>query len=412
MTRLLLLTHYWPPEYGPDQAILSENMAYLQRAGVDVTVVAAQPSYPTGIVPPRYRNRLLVDEQINGIRTLRTWTYSGDRTQLRKRLANEASFAASCFLALRKLRGRYDIVLTVVPTQAITVSGWLLSLVLRARYAMYVMDLMPEAAVSLGMIRDQRIIKVLRAISRFCYRRASVIIAASEAFKRGVEAYGIDPQKVVCVPNGIDTDLFRPVPADQSIRARLHLGVRFVAIYAGTHGFSHDLDSLLAIAHTLQREGDDSIALVLVGDGSDKGRVQQRARELRLTTMHFLDPVPREQLPAVLAAADVDLITFRRIDVNRGVIPIKMYDGMACGKPIVLAIEGEARTILERAQAGITTDPENPEQILAALRTLQADKALAARFGDNGRRYAVEHYSRDRCAEVLRQALEMPLPRS
>jgi colanic acid biosynthesis glycosyl transferase WcaI len=403
--KVLLLTNYWPPEYGPDQAILFENMSYLRDHGVEVTVIAALPSYPTGIVAPEYRNRLLVAEEIGGMRTIRTWTYSGDRRKLKKRIANEVSFAASCFLALGIVRQRFDVVLTLTPPQETTLSGWLMSKLVRARYVLYVMDLMPEAAISLGMIENRTAIAALRALADFCYRRSAAIVASSEQFKRGVEAYGIPAERVMCVPNGIDTELFRPGDPDPSLRATLGLGSRFVAIYAGTHAYAHDLDSIVEVAARLQTEGDDSIAFVLVGGGSDKARVQQRAAAAGLRNVHFLDPVERERVPALLAAADVVLVTFRRLEVNRGVIPTKMYDAMACGRPLILGIEGEARDILVKSGGGIAIEPENPDRLLEALRHLQRDPAQAQELGAKARRYVEETYSREHCAELLYSVL-------
>lgn len=324
---------------------------------------------------------------------------------MKQRILNEVSFAASCFLALARLRGRFDLVLTLTPPQELTPAGWLLSRLLRARYALYVMDLMPEVAISLGMIRDRRAIAALRALAGFCYRRAVVTAASSEEFKRGVEAYGIAPADVVCVPNGIDTNLFRPTTPDPLLREEMGLGERFIALYAGTHGFSHDLDSILAAAEMAQGEGDESIAFVLIGDGSDKPRIRADAEARGLRNVYFHDPVERERLPSVIAVADAMLITFRRLSVNEGVIPIKLYDAMACAKPIVLAIAGEARAMFLQAEAGIAVEPSDPAGLLAALRTFQRDPEAARCSGENGRRFVEANYSRERCAEILRQAL-------
>jgi glycosyltransferase involved in cell wall biosynthesis len=241
---------------------------------------------------------------------------------------------------------------------------------------------------------------LLRRLARFGYHRASVILAASEGCRRGILAHGVAPDKVHFVPNGIDTELFQPLNACRRT-GQGHL----LALYAGSMSHAHDLDSILGAAQALQRDGDDSWRFLLVGAGLKQQALRRAVIELGLGNVSVQDPVPRERLPALLAAADVVLVTFRDIAITRGMIPTKLYDAMSCGRPVILGIAGEARHILEDADAGIVIAPEDPNQLLAALRRLEADPAGRARMGGNGRRYAVEHFARDRLARRIRDLL-------
>jgi glycosyltransferase involved in cell wall biosynthesis len=398
--RILLVTHYWPPEYGPDPPILHETALHLRALGAEVEVVAALPSYPTGRVPAPYRNRVLMHEETGGIPTTRSWTLSAPRERPLGRFANEISFDVSCLLASIRAKRPYDYVLAVTPPLTLIPSAWLLSKLLGSRYGLWVMDLHPEAAVSAGYIRGRHTAALLGRLARFGYRRASVIIAASEDCRRGILARGTAPDKVHFVPNGIDTELFRPVNACLR-RDPGHL----LAVYAGSMSHAHDLDSILGAARSLQREGDTSWRFLFVGAGLKQQALRRAVIGLGLRNVSVQDPVSRDQLPALLATADVVLVTFRDIAITRGMIPTKLYDAMSCGRPVILGMSGEARRIVEDADAGIVIPPEDPEELLAALRNLQASPARRARMGENGRRYAIEHFARDRLARRIRDLL-------
>lgn len=411
--RLLLVTHYWPPEYGPDPPILHENAKHLQAMGVEVDVVAALPSYPSGIVPRPYRNKLFMRENVGGVSTLRTWTFSGPRERGALRVANQVSFDVSCLLAAVPPWRRYDHVLAVTPPLTLIPSAWLLSRMLRARFSLQVMDLHPEAAVSAGLGHPY-LIPPLRGLARFGYEKARVIITASELIKEGVEAYGIEPRKVHFIPNGIDVNLFRPLDANSPVEGLPEKQAGSLwAVFAGTMGRAHDVESILQVASQLHHEGDPRWSFLLVGAGGQKRNIARSITERGLRNVKLMDPIPREHVPHLLARADAVLVTLRDIEISRMAIPTKMYDGMACGRPIILGTRGEARRVLMEADAGIAIEPEDAAGLLAALRRLQAAPLLGVRYGANGRRYAVEHYSRERCAArlhaLLSDAVE-PLP--
>lgn len=407
--KLLLVTHYWPPEYGPDPPILYETARYLQSKSIEVAVVAALPSYPSGIVPPEYRNTMFRWEDIGGVPTLRTWTYSGPRERTFSRVVNQLSFDASCLMGALPFQ-RYDWVVAVTPPLTLIPASWMLSKLLRARYMLHVMDLHPEAAVSVSFGKSSRMVPVLRQLARFGYARASAIVAASREIKAGIEKHGVPPAKVHFVPNGIDTKLFRPMEPEAEPDALVGPeDGSSLAVFAGTMGRTHDVESILRVSELLQREGRWDWRFLLVGAGGEKRRALQVVERQGLRNVRILDPIPREQLPRLLARADAVLVMMRNIDITRTMIPTKLYDAMACGRPVILGTEGEARRILEEAEAGIAIAPEDPSALLSALETLRADPSLGARLGKNGRQYALAHFARERCAEQLCAILEQNL---
>jgi glycosyltransferase involved in cell wall biosynthesis len=399
---VLFLTHYWPPEYGPDPPILHGNARVLQSLGAEVDVIAAMPSYPTGLVDPAHRGRVLAREVVDGVPTLRTWTLSGPRAKPPWRLANELSFDVSCLLGALPRR-RYDHVLAVTPPLTLIPAAWLLSRLFSARLSLHVMDLHPEAAIAVGRVRRPAFIAALRALAGFGYQEASVIVTVTASNKAAIEVLGVDPARVVWIPNGIDTRLFRPVPPDEAILARAR-GTR-LCVCAGTMSPQHDLDTILDVAERLQREGESGFRFLLLGTGTEKPRVARAIADRGLRDVWLDEPVPRERLPGVLAAADVVLVTLRDLELNRGVVATRLYDAMACGRPVIVGAHGEMARLVREADAGVAIEPENPAALLAAVRTLTTDPVRAGRCGDNGRRYAVEHFDRARCGARLHQAL-------
>jgi glycosyltransferase involved in cell wall biosynthesis len=167
---------------------------------------------------------------------------------------------------------------------------------------------------------------------------------------------------------------------------------------------AHGLDILLEAAQAL--ESNPSIVFLVVGEGADKERVKRLAVEKGLKNISFVDQQPRDRIPAFIAASDACLVLLKRTELFKTVIPTKMLEFMSCSRPVILGIEGQARQILEQAQAGIAIEPENALRLIDAIQRLASDSDLRKIFGSNGRRYIVENYSRDRTAREYIAVLE------
>ena len=297
-----------------------------------------------------------------------------------------------------------DVLIASSPTLFSVIAAFVVSRRVGAPYVFEVRDLWPAIFVELGVIRNRVAIGLLEWLELALYRRACAVVTVTQAFADDIARRGIEPAKLHVIPNGVDLDAFRPEPEEAPLRAELGLGDKLVVLYCGAHGISHALSRILDVAARLQ--GDPRIHFLFVGEGAEKDTLVARARALQLGNVTFLAAVPREQVPALYRAADVCLVPLRAVPLFRSFIPSKMFEILACGRPILASLEGEAARILEASGAAVVVPPEDVDAIAAAVRRLAADPALRAALGARGRPYVAEHFERKRLAARYLEVLE------
>lgn len=207
------------------------------------------------------------------------------------------------------------------------------------------------------------------------------------------------------VENGVETELFSPEKDGAAIRTSHGLDGRFIVSYIGTIGFAHGLDIILRAARRLHKILPEALFL-LVGEGAEKEKLRALAEKERLTNILFLDQQPRHTIPLFINASDICLVLLRNAELFTTVLPSKMLEFMACGRPVVLGVDGQARKILTEAQAGVYITPGDPEALTQAVMNLYRDPALRRRLGENGRRFIRKHYSRKQKALQYLRILE------
>jgi len=402
--RILYLSQYFPPEAGATQTRAYEMAAGLVRAGHQVTMLTEVPNHPQGIVFPPYRRKLWVRENLEGIDVVHVWVKASPVKTMRTRLAFYLTYMANATLAGLALRGKYDIIYATSPPLFVGGTALALSRLRRTPMVFEVRDLWPESAVALGELRNPRFIRWATMLEEACYRRARRVVVVTQGIRDRLVERGLGA-KVDLIPNGANTELFHYQPqAGQALRQKLGLGDVFLAIYAGIHGIAQGLETVLQAAHRLR--DDPMVHFMMIGDGPCKKELLALKKKLALPNLTMLDARPREAIPSYLSAADVAMVPLRRLDLFKGALPSKMFDAWACHCPVLLSIEGEARRILERAQAGIFVEPESVEAMVEAVRSLAADRQRCQKYGVNGRRFVEEHYSRQAQARRLAALLE------
>jgi glycosyltransferase involved in cell wall biosynthesis len=253
-----------------------------------------------------------------------------------------------------------------------------------------VRDLWPAFAIAVGVLRNKLLIRLSEWLERFLYRHADTVMVNSPGFIPHVQARRA--RRIELIPNGADLAMFDPALDGAAFRQQHALQGKFVALYAGAHGLSNDLGVVLEAALLLRQRSD--IALVLLGDGKDKPLLQARAAELGLDNVHFLPPIPKTEMPAALAAADACIAILKPIELYRTVYPNKVFDYMAAGKPVVLAIGGVIQQVIEEAQGGLPVEPGNPQALAAAIQTLADDPERARQMGRRARQHIAAHFDR------------------
>lgn len=390
---------------GAPSARTHEHARHWASLGHDVTVVTGFPNHPTGIIRPEYRGAFVRRESIDGIDLLRTWIYCAPNKGFARRVLNFLSFFFSSFLLGAVMTRRPDVVIGTSPQFFCAVSAYLLSVFKRAPFVFEVRDIWPQSAVELGALRNRLLIRALEAMEMFLYRRAALVVVVAESTRPYLLAKGIPEEKIVVIPNGIDVKyLESDSVSPEEIRAELGLNGKFIVSYIGTHGMSHALDVVLEAARQLVNE--PQIHFLFVGEGAEKGRLVELARELKLENVTFLREQPRERLMGFYRASDLSMVPLRRLPIFRKVLPSKLFELMGAGAAIVCSVEGEAAQLVHRAGAGECVPPEDAGALVAAIRGLREDDGRRRSFGENGRRFVTEHYLRSTLAESYIGALK------
>ena len=301
------------------------------------------------------------------------------------------------------LRGS-DVLIASSPTLFAVVAAWLISLRLRVPFVFEVRDLWPAIFVDLGVIRSRFVIFCLERLELFLYGRASAVVTVTRAFAADIARRGIPQGKLHVVPNGVDLEAFQPGPADPVLRRRLGFGDELLVLYCGAHGISHALSRVLDVAARLR--SDPRVRFLLVGEGAEKEMLVARARELQLDNVSFHDSVPREEVPALYRIADVCLVPLRAVPLFRSFIPSKVFEILACGRPVLASLEGEAAEILRASGAAVVVPPEDVDALSAALTRLAAEPGLRAQLAARGRPYVAGHFDRRGLAARYVEILE------
>ena len=307
---------------------------------------------------------------------------------------------------LRRLPDRPDVVVASSTPLTIGIPGWILARRYGVPFVFEVRDLWPEAPIQLGVLRNPLLQRLARAMERFLYRRADAIIPLSPGMEAGVLAEGADPEKVVTIPNASDVDLFAPEHRDRSVLERWGIADRFVAVHAGMMGEANGLDYVLDAARVLHERGDDRIAVLVVGDGSTRMRLIDRAQRLGLRNITFPGSIPREELGAVVSSCDASIVSFADYPVLATNSPNKFFDGLAAGLPCIVNSDGWTRRLVESHDAGAYVDVRDATQLADALERLADDPERCARQGANARALATEVFARDRLAGRFIELLE------
>ena len=407
--KILYVSQYFPPEMGAPSARAAELAEHWARAGHDVSVLTGFPNHPTGVVPPEWRGRLrhlAYRERLGQVDVFRTWLWPLPNRKAHERMRNYASFCLSA--ALRGLTiPRPDVIIATSPQLLVGLSGFWLGSARRIPFVFEVRDLWPESLTAVGIgSEDSFLHQALSRVARLLYDRSDRVVVVTPAFQsRLTEHWGVPSKKISVVENGVETEVFSPTAAvSDNIRQQLGLQGKFVASYIGTIGNAHGLETLLDAARKLQQ--DPRIVFLLIGDGAEKQRVAAAIQADRLTNIRVLDQQPRERIPAFIVASDACLVLLKKAEVFKTVIPSKMLEFMSCARPVILGVDGQARQILEAANAGIAIEPENTDDLVRAVNFLAADPSAASMFGRRGREYIVQNLSRARTAEKYIDVLE------
>lgn len=392
--KILVIHQYYLFPGAPGGSRFNEFARLWRLAGHEVTVVAGTVNYATGTVQEGYRGRWNTRDMDGGVTVWRCHVPESYGKSYAGRMWAFIGFTLSATTAALRA-GKHDVVIATSPPLVAVIPGWVAAVRHRAKLIFEIRDLWPESAVTTGVLREEAALtKLLYALERWACRSADRVNVLTPAFREDLLRRGLaDAEKIVCVPNGADLELFKPAPVDPSVRQALGWGDRFVVMYSGAHGRANAVGQLVDAAALLKDRAD--ILVATVGDGPERKQLEERARMLGLTNIVFNGAQPKERMPEIVNACDVGAAVLQNNPTFNTVYPNKVFDYMACGKPTLLAIDGAAREMVcDKAQAGVFAEPENPAAIAAAIRRLADDAAGRADMGRRGRAWVEVNASR------------------
>ena len=395
--RIVFFSHYFPPEGNAPASRTYEHCLRWSQAGHQVTVITCAPNVPSGVVYEGYRNRLWPQrENVDGIDVVRVWTYLAANAGGAKRILNFLSYGWTSLLAFVFFCRRPDIVLATSPQFFCGWAGVIASWLKWRPFVLEIRDIWPESITTVGAMRKGVAIRFLEVLERCMYRSANHIVTVGEGYKKKIlEKVDVGP-RISVITNGVDLKQFSPQDRSAEFLRQWQLENRFVCSYVGTIGMAHGMDVVLRAARLLRDQGRNDIRFCLIGDGA------QREPLMRAASAQGLDPwicftgrLDKSEIARALASSDCLLVHLKKCELFESVIPSKIFEAMAMSRPIIMGVRGESADIVRQAGCGIDMEPENEQELVAAVCRLCDDREFYRSLCQNGRAFVSLHYTRD-----------------
>jgi len=374
-----------------------EFARFLAERGHQISIIASPVSYLTG---KNTINKQVETEMEGKISIYRAYTYPALHKSFAHRLYSYFSFMISSFFISMRIKN-VDIVWGTSPPIFQSFTAWLVSKLKRVPFLLEIRDLWPAFAIAVGVLKNKVLINLSLWLERFLYRYADKIIVNSPGYLEHVRLKG--GQNITLVPNGSDAAAFPPANTIQ-IRKKLGWTDKFILLYAGAHGMSNDLPAILQAAKTI--EDNEKISIVFIGDGKEKDNLIALAESLKLSNVEFLNPVPKNKIFEYLQSSEVCIAILKPIELYKTTYPNKVFDYMAAGKPIILAIDGVIREVVESAGCGLFCEPGNPQAIANAILEMYNNRKDLEKIGKRGKVYLEQNFDRIMIAEKFIDMIE------
>lgn len=390
--RILIYSYNYYPEPIGIAPLMTELAEGMVKRGHEVRVITAMPWYPEGEIKPEYRGKLFSTEEINGVKVQRCYIWTRRERNVLNRAAFELSFMVLSLI--QAFRGwRPDVIFLTVPGLPVAVSAAILSTIYRSPIVLNLQDILPDAAVHVGLIKNNKIITVLKYLEKFAYSISTKISVIADGFTKNILAKGVSLEKITEIPNWVDINFIEPLPKDNnSFRLKNNLQEKFVVMYSGNIALTQGLETVIDASSGLKHF--PNIAIVIIGEAKALKRLEKYCQKNAVDNVTLLPFEPRAKLPEMLAAADVGLVIQKKnvLDFN---MPSKIQVLLASGRAIVGSVPstGTAASALRKSGAGVIVPPEEPQALADAIVKLYRDRSLAERLGRQGRIYAEQNYA-------------------
>lgn len=405
---LLLHQQFLPPDsFGSGR--FNQFVDRWRSLGHDVTILASPVHYASGEKDSRYRASILSTEQTEtGAEVLRPYVPELSFGSTLGRLTRYASFSLSATIAGVVKEIQPDVVLATSPPLTIGPPAAALSRIKGVPFVFEIRDLWPDFAVEMGKLENPFARRFAYGMESWLYDAADKISVLTPGYEEALTSKGVPRDKMIYAPTGSDLETFHPGAPPEGLRAELGWEDRTVFLYLGAHGQANHLDQVIEAAARLPESSD--VLFSLVGDGPEKDRLVERAAGEEVDNVQFLDPVPRRRAADLLRAADVGLAVLKDVSGFRNVYPNKVYDSLASGKPVLLAIDGVVRDLVEGADAGVAVPPEAAEALAKEAQRLADQPSERKRMGRNAAELMRQEFDMRELADWYVRELELLVP--
>jgi glycosyltransferase involved in cell wall biosynthesis len=391
MSRIIILTQYYPPETGAPQNRLHSLATFLRKKGMDVQVLTALPNYPKNEIFESYRGKRTAFEVIDDVPVMRTWIFVSASRGVIARLLNYFSFVITSFVALLSLR-KADYILCESPPLFLGITAVLISKIKGSKLIFNVSDLWPESAEKLNIISSRFLLSMAYRLEEWIYDNAYLISGQTKGIVKNIKRR-FPQRNVVWMPNGVDFDAFSSEYPRKDWRHAL--GVKegdFLVVYAGIIGHAQGLEVILDAAEILR---DSPVHFLIVGDGPEKAKLQKLKVDKKILNVHFQPNTQKALMPSLIDAGNAYVVPLKKLDLFKGAIPSKLFEPLAMRKPILLGVEGEAKELfIDEGQAGLFFEPENGPSLAEQVLTLLNNVSIREKLGHQGHDYVRRNFDR------------------
>ncbi len=384
--RVLLLTQWFDPEPTFKGQVFARELV---SQGFDVEVLTGFPNYPSGKIYSGYKVKLLQREVIDGVHVTRVPLYANHGQSALKRVLNYTSFAASALAYGLFFARRADVVYAYHPPLTVGIAAGLIRLFRGIPVVCDIQDMWPDTLRATGMLNNSRALGWVGFVCDWVYRHVDHIVVLSPGFRRLLLQRQVPKAKIDVIFNWADEAALTAPRGN--LPANFPGPDQFRVVFAGNMGKAQALDSILEAAALLHARG-SRICFVMVGGGVEVARLKQLALDMRLPNVLFFPPIPMAEVGTILAAADALLVHLRKDPLFEITIPSKTQAYMAVGKPLLMAVNGDAADLVLQSGAGVVVESENANalaQAAEALAAMSATELLA--MGQNGKKHYQQH---------------------
>jgi len=386
---VFLITQYFPPEIGAAATRWGDYTDILVKQGHRVTVLCEMPNYPLGEYFPGYKRQWVKREYISpNLTVIRSFTWATDRRSIIKKLGNYLIFMLSGLINALKIKN-YDILIISSPPLFAGVIGAIIAKIKSIHFFLDIRDLWPESVKSLGEVKSIVLINLGRKLESFIYKTTTGYILAVPGFKKYfTENHPSQLKKpMVELINGVSDKFIELAQLNDRIPDK-----KFTVLYSGNMGLAQGLDTVIKSAKILRKY---PINFLFVGNGVRLQSLEEKSNQMELDNISFIPPQKKEGLIQIIKKASVCLVPLINEPLFQHAIPSKLFEYMACGRPVIVSIKGEIEKIIERANNGLIATPEDADSIAKQILYYYNNRDKIDYHGQNGVLYVTENVRKE-----------------